>query len=501
MSTRGTQTYLCADIGAESGRIMGGVWDGRAMRLEEIHRFGNGPVRVGNTLRWDLLGLWKGVLAGMRRAGQESGNSVHSIGVDTWALDYVLLDAKGEWLGLPHCYRDARTHGMVEELCRRIPRSEIFARSGLQFMEINSLCQLLAMRLQNPRLLDQAERFLMIPDWIHWALSGRESCEFTNATTTQFLDPSTGTWAAALLEKLEIPTRMLPPLVGPGTLLGPLRTPLVEETGLRGLRVIAPASHDTGSAVVAVPTQHTGRCNWAYLSSGTWSLLGVEIPKADLSDTVLRLNFTNEGGVDGTYRLLRNIMGLWLVQELRRIFDSRGSSSDYATLVLKASEAAPLRSLVDPDDPAFLRPADMVEAVQSACRARGEPIPETEGQLVRCVLESLALRYRQVVTWLEEITGTPIEVIHIVGGGSRNALLNQFTANACNRQVIAGPVETTALGNVLWQARSSGEIASLADARAVVRASCGAEIREFEPQRENLALWESAHARWTLPVV
>lgn len=501
MSGGRAQQYLCVDVGAESGRIMAGAWNGTSLRLEETHRFSNGPVPVGNTLRWDLLGLWKGILAGMRRAHALHGNNICSIGVDTWALDYILLDAHGEWLGLPYCYRDVRTRGLVEELCRRVPRADVFAETGLQFMEINTLVQLLAVQRENPRLLDQARTLLLIPDWIHAALSGQHSCEFTNATTTQFLNPATGQWALSLLERLEIPTHFLPPLIGPGTALGPLLKPVAEETGLSRVHVVAPATHDTGSAVVAVPTHHTGRCTWAYLSSGTWSLLGVEIPRANLSGAVLKYNFTNEGGVDGTYRLLRNIMGLWLVQQLRRAFEERGAPADYAALVEQAHQAPPLRSLVDPDDPGFLRPTNMVEAVQSACRARGEPVPETEGELVRCVLESLALRYRQVIDWLEEITGTPIEVIHIVGGGSRNALLNQFTADACNRPVIAGPVETTALGNLLWQARSAGEIGSLAEARAVVRASCAGEIREFNPQRENLALWESAHARWRAKVV
>jgi rhamnulokinase len=500
MSTRHTQNYLCVDVGAESGRLMAGKWDGRSLFLEEIHRFANGPVSLGDTLRWDLLGLWKGVLTGMRRAGSVLGGSINSIGVDTWALDYVLLDEHDEWLGLPYCYRDARTRGGVEELCKRVPRSEIFAQSGTQFMEINSLCQLLAMARNNPALLEKARTFLMIPDWIHWALSGQKACEFTNATTTQFLNPTTGTWATSLLESFALPTRFLPPLIPPGSHLGPLLPSVGSETGLQKVRVVAPATHDTGSAVVAVPTLHSGRKNWAYLSSGTWSLLGVEIPEANLSDAVLRHNFTNEGGVEGTYRLLRNIMGLWLLQELRRAFESRGSKLQYADLVQKAAEAPPLRSLIDPDHPDFLRPTDMVEAVQSACRSRDEPVPLTEGQLVRCVLESLALRYRQVLDWIEAITGHPIDSIHIVGGGSRNDLLNQFTADACQRAVIAGPVETTALGNLLWQMRSAGEIHSLAEARSIVRTSCAPEIREFLPRRENLALWESAHARWRAPV-
>lgn len=496
-----SQEYICVDIGAESGRVMAGSWNGVSIALNELHRFGNGPVSLGGTLRWDLLGLWKSVVDGLRSAAIACGSSVLSVGVDTWALDFVLLDAHGEWLGLPYCYRDARTRGMVDEICARVPRAEIFAQSGLQFMEINTLCQLMAMRLQNPWLLGQARGFLMIPDWIHWALSGEQACEFTNATTTQFLHPLTGNWAGTLLERLDITPNFLPPIIAPGSDLGPLLRSVAEETGLSRTRVVAPATHDTGSAVVAVPTLHTGRSNWAYLSSGTWSLLGVETTRANLSEAVLRYNFTNEGGVDGTYRLLRNIMGLWLLQQLRRAFHKRGDLLDYDALVSAASRAAPLRSVIDPDNSAFLRPTDMVEAIQTACRVSQEPVPETEGELVRCVLESLAMRYRQVLEQIEEITGTAVEVIHIVGGGSRNALLNQFTANACNRAVVAGPVETTALGNLLWQARSSGEISSLAQAREVVRSSCAREIHYVNPQRENLALWEDAHARWRAKVV
>ena len=490
------QNYLCVDIGAESGRLMSGSWDGDSLKLGEIHRFPNAGIPVAGSLRWDLLGLWREVRAGLKRAARELGSDIRSIGVDTWGLDYVLQDASGEWLGLPYCYRDQRTRGLMERATAIVSRAEIFSQSGVQFMEINTLYQLLATQQSQPHLLERAHKMLLIPDWLHWALCGSEASEFSNASTTQFLHPITKMWSAELLNRLGIPTHFLPELVEAGTDLGALRADLASDCDLPGLRVVAPATHDTGSAVVAVPTLNTGTPSWAYISSGTWSLMGIEVPEAVLNDTVLRHNFTNEGGVDGTYRLLKNIMGLWLVQQLRKSFLNKNSNGDYEQLVNLAAQAPALRSLIDPDDIDFLRPSDMAAAIQNACRKSNQPVPETEGQLVRCALESLALRYRQVLDCLELITGSRIEVVHIVGGGSRNALLNQFTADACNRTVVAGPVETTAIGNLLWQATASGEIGSLSEVRQIVRRSFGGEIQEFHPRAENLAEWDAAHARW-----
>ncbi len=414
------------------------------------------------------------------------------MGVDTWALDYVLLSKSGEMLGLPFNYRDPRTHGLVEEACRRVPRAEIFAESGLQFMPINSLYQLIAHRRRSPEVFDAAETLLMIPDWLNWCLCGAKGVEFTNATTTQLVHPTRRAWSEKLLTAFELPRRIFPEIIAPGARLGNLRSDVISRTGLSGVEVIAPATHDTGSAVVGVPTANTGRANWAYISSGTWSLMGVEVPQAVLTPRALELNLTNEGGVDGTYRLLKNIMGLWLVQQCKRAFDARGRSFDYAELVRLAGEAAPLRSLVDPDDARFLAPDDMPRAIQSFCRETNQPVPETEGQLVRCALESLALKYRVVLGGIEEVTGTAVEVIHIVGGGSRNALLNQFTADACGVPVLAGPTEATVLGNLLMQVRARGELASLADIRGVVRGA--GEVSEFVP--EPSSAWTEAGERF-----
>ncbi len=484
--------YLAVDLGAESGRVIAGRFNGHQVELEELHRFSNGPVQVAGTLRWDLIGLWKEILIGLRQAAQRYGTRIVSVGVDTWGVDYVLLSEKGEMLGQPYNYRDPRTDGMLDHACTRVSRKGIFAATGLQFMPINTLYQVLSMQLNDPKLLAQADRFLMVPDFFHWLLCGSKVVEFTNATTTQFFDPVRRTWALDLLRKFEIPTKMLPEVVAPGTNLGKLRAEVAHATGLPRIDVVAPPTHDTGAAVAAVPTDKTGTANWAYISSGTWSLIGVEVQQAILSDEALKQNVTNEGGIDGTYRLLKNVMGLWLVQQCRRSFERAGNNFDYAQLTQLATAAEAFRSIVQVNDPVFLSPDDMVVAIQDWCRAHQQPVPETEGQIIRCALESLALKYREVLEGIEKLTGETIEVIHIVGGGCKNALLNQFTADACGRTVIAGPTEATALGNVLIQARAAGEIGSLAEIRDVVKAS--SELETYEPR--NAVQWDDAFRRY-----
>ncbi len=486
------QVYLGVDLGAESGRVIAGLWDGKTMQLEELHRFANGGVPIADTLRWNTVGLWSEIQQGLTLAGRKFGKGVTSVGVDTWGVDFALLSKSGELLGQPFHYRDARTNGMFQAAFERVPRQEIFAETGLQFMEINSLYQLLALRKNSPEILAAAETFLMMPDFLNYCLSGARVCEFTDATTTQCVNPKKRAWAYDLLEKCGLPTKMFPEIVPPGNRIGSLRKSLAALTGLDRISVVAPATHDTGSAVAGVPTLHTGKRNWAYLSSGTWSLLGVEVEEALITPRVLELNFTNEGGVDGTYRLLKNIVGLWLVQQCRRAFVAKGRNYDYAQLVDLAVAAPPFRSLIDPNDSLFLNPVDMPQAMQEFCRATGQAVPETEGQFIRCALESLALTYAGVLDGLEELTGVKTDVIHIVGGGSRNHLLNQFTASACNRLVVAGPVEATVLGNLLVQARSQGELQSLAEIRSVVTAS--SELVRFEPA--DVAAWRDARGRF-----
>jgi rhamnulokinase len=486
------QVYLGVDLGAESGRVIAGLWDGAKMKLEELHRFPNGGVAMADSLRWNTLGLWSEIQTGLTAAAKKFGKSIVSVGVDTWGVDFALLSKSGELLGLPFHYRDARTRGILPKAFARVPRVEIFAATGLQFMEINTLFQLLALQANSPELLATADTLLMMPDFLHYCLSGARVSEFTIATTSQCVNPKKRSWDTELLGKFRLPTKIFPEVVQPGTCIGHLRASLAERTGLGPISVVAPAAHDTGSAVAAVPTTNTGKANWAYLSSGTWSLLGVELAEALLSPRALELDVTNEGGVDGTYRLLKNIMGLWLVQQCRRSFAAKGKEISYEQLAQSASEALAFRSLVDPNDDRFLNPPDMPKAIQDFCRETGQPIPETEGQFARCVFESLALTYANVLQGLEGLTGTKIEMVHVVGGGSRNKVLNQFTANACGRPVVAGPVEATVFGNLLVQARSHGEIKTLADIRAAVRAS--SEVTQFDP--ENVAAWEAARARF-----
>ena len=486
------QTYLAIDLGAESGRVIAGLWNGKTLRLEEIHRFPNGPVPLAGSLRWDVLGLWAEIQNGLALAGKKYGKAIVSVGADTWGVDFVLLTRQGELLGLPYHYRDPRTNGMMEKAFRKVPRAEIFAQTGLQFMQLNTLFQLLALKERAPELLDLADTLLFMPDFIHWALCGSRLAEFTIASTSQCLNPLSRNWAVPLLKSFGLPSRIFPKIAPPGATLGQLRPELNGRTGLGPVRVIAPPAHDTASAVAGVPTAHTGKANWAYLSSGTWSLMGVEVAKASLAERTQALNLTNEGGLDGTYRLLKNIMGLWLVQQCKRAFDARGKSYEYRELARLAARSPALRSLVNPDDPRFLNPPDMPKAMQDFCRETGQPVPKSEGELVRCAYESLALKYRQVLGWLEELAGNRIEVIHIVGGGSQSAILNQFTADACQRPVLAGPVEATAMGNLLVQVRSNGELSSLGEIRRVVRNSC--EVKTYSPGRPEA--WDAAQGRF-----
>jgi len=486
--------FLGIDLGAESGRVMAALWNGKRIRLQELHRFPNGPVEIAGTLRWDVLRLWSEIQQGLAIAGRDYGKAVRSAGVDTWGVDFTLLSKSNELLSQPYHYRDTRTRGMMAQAFERVPREEIFAETGLQFMELNTLYQLLALKKNSPEILNAAECLLMMPDFFHWCLTGKRVAEFTEATTTQFFHPTRRAWSHDLLNRFELPTGILPEVVAPGTVLGPMLEAVARRAGLPQIDVVAPASHDTGSAVAAVPTAGAGQGTWAYLSSGTWSLMGLELDKAQLSQRVLEFNLTNEGGVDGTYRLLKNITGLWLVHQCKRSFEAGGRRLEYAELVRLAHEARPLRSLIDPDDSQFLNPPDMPAAIRDFCRESGQPVPETKGALIRCALESIALKYQTVLGCLEEVGGKRVEVIHIVGGGSRNMLLNQFTADACNRAVVAGPVEATVLGNVLVQARACSEIGSLAELRTIVRNSN--KLQNFEPRRANVEMWQRARSRF-----
>jgi rhamnulokinase len=479
---------LAFDLGAESGRGVLGLFDGAQLRLEVVHRFPNGAVRTLDTLHWDVLRLYSEMLVTLRKCAAEHGG-LDGLGIDTWGVDFALLGRGGALLGNPRHYRDPHTEGVMEAAFGRVPRAEIFRRTGLQFMRFNTLFQLLALQRDRSPLLDAAETLLMIPDLFNYWLTGIKVNEASDASTSQLYDPAAHAWAHDLVSALGLPGRILGTLVPAGTVLGPLRHAVIAETGLGAVQVIAPATHDTGSAVAAVPAQGE---SWAYISSGTWSLMGAELPAPLINEQVARYNFTNEGGVSWTTRFLKNIMGLWLVQECRRTWERAGQLYAYDELMRLAEAAPPFGSVVDPDDASFILPASMPAAVADFCRKTGQAPPAEPGAVIRCALESLALRYRWVLERLEELLGRRLDVIHIVGGGCQSALLCQFTADACNRTVLAGPVEATALGNVLVQAMGLGLFGSLAEAREVVRRSF--EVRAYGPH--NPDGWQAPYERF-----
>lgn len=477
--------FVACDLGAESGRCMLGRFDGERIDLKEISRFPNGPVQIADHLHWDVLRLFGEIVDGLRRCARD-GHRPAGIGLDTWGVDFALLDRADHLIGNPYHYRDRRTEGMVEEAVRRAPREEIFAATGIQFMPINTLYQLLSMVIHDDPQLEQAQALLMMPDLLNFWLCGRKACEFTAATTSQCVDPRVRDWARPLLQRLRIPTRILQPVVPPATVLGPMRSDVADVTGLGPVPVIAPACHDTAAAVAAVPAE--GR-DFAYISSGTWSLVGIESAEPVLTPAALRYNLTNEGGIAGTFRVLKNVTGLWLVQECRRQWEHDGPV-EYAELMRLAAQAPAFGPIIDPDEEQFLRPTDMPAAIRRACRESGQPEPADRAAVVRCILESLALKSRWVINRLEEVTARQIRTIHIVGGGSRNELLCRLTADATGCVVYAGPAEATATGNVLGQAMALGELTSLADLRAVARRS--AQPVGYEPRPD--ARWDGAMA-------
>jgi len=432
-------------------------------------------------LHWDVHKLWDEIKTGISiSAGRFP---LESIALDTWGVDFALLDKNGALLGNPYHYRDSRTDGILNEAFKRVPRAEIFAQTGIQFMQLNTLYQLLAMVIARDPQLEAAHTFLTIPDLFNYWLSGKIVCEFTNATTTQCFNPLTHTWAAPLLESLGIPTRIFPSICEPGISLGTLLPAIASKTGADPIPVIAPACHDTGSAVAAAPASNA---DFAWLSSGTWSILGAEVRQPVLSEKALEYNFTNEGGVFGAWRLSKNIMGLWLVQECKREWNL-----SYDELTRLAAEAKPFLAVLDPDNNIFLHPGNMPEKIRKFCADTQQPIPQTQGEIVRVALESLALKYRFVLGRLEELAGKRLAPLHIFGGGTKNRLLNQFGADATGRTVIAGPVEATAIGNILMQAIALGEVGSLSDARAIVRKSF--DVETYQPRHRTG--WDDAYAK------
>jgi sugar (pentulose or hexulose) kinase len=451
-------------------------FDGRQLSARELRRFSNPLTVINGTTCWDFLHLWREIQAGI-----EKGKDLHpaSIGVDTWGVDFALLDRQGQLVSNPVSYRDGRTEGMMDAVFDRVPRSEVFSQTGIQFMRINTLYQLMSLLERKSPQLQIADTLLMAPDLLNYWLTGVKVSEFSNATTTQMFNPVTNNWAMEMLESIGLPTHILPEIVVPGTRLG----------AYEGIPVVAPACHDTGSAVAAVPTATR---NYAYISSGTWSLLGLEVEKPIINAAALAANVTNEGGVYGSYRLLKNITGMWLVQQCRQTWTDEGQVYSYGELVELARQASPFMSFIDPNDSTFLPAGDHPAWIKEFCSNSGQLVPEKKGSILRTILESLALKYKETLETLQQMSRQRVEVIHIMGGGSQNELLNQMTADATGLPVYAGPIEATVLGNALVQLISLGEIDDLAQGRQVVATSV--DEKRYEPQYS--APWQDAYDRF-----
>jgi rhamnulokinase len=481
-------TFAAVDLGAQSGRVAVGRFDGERLGVTEVHRFPNVPVRTRGTLNWDILRLYQDVLDGLGAAAREAGH-VDSIAVDSWAVDFALIDSKGRLVQNPVHYRDARRARAMDGVLTRVPARELYDRTGIQLMPINTVFELGAMASEADPALEAADTMLLIPDLVHYWLCGAATSEFTNATTTQCFDPHTGGWATDLLERLDVPTRLLPDVVQPGTRLAPLSRSVADDTRLRDAEVVAVATHDTGSAVAGVPFREKGS---VFISAGTWALVGLEVHAPVITDAAFAANLTNEGGVGGTFRLLRNVTGLWLIHECRRVWAQEGREHSFDQLIALAKDAPALQSFIDPNDAAFDDPGDMPARVRAFCAHTGQTEPIDPGAVVRCILESLALKHAQTIDLLASVTGISPREVHVVGGGARNELLCRWTADASGLPVIAGPEEATLLGNMLVQAMALGEISSLAEGREVISASLVPAI--YEPQETST--WREAKQRF-----
>ncbi|MBM7564165.1 rhamnulokinase [Paenibacillus sacheonensis] len=481
-------SILAYDLGASSGRALLGRLNNRTIEVEEVHRFGNDPVVVGDRMHWDILRLYHDIKQGLLKA-KHAGETISSLAIDSWAVDFGLVGRGGELLGNPYHYRDRHTDGVMERTMERLTASRIFGRSGIQFLPFNTIYQLAALKEADSPLLEQAKHFLMIPDLLRYFLTGEMHNEFSNATTTQFYNPVLGGWDAELLADIGISPSLFGNVVQPGTRVGQLRASLTEELGIDAIPVFAVAEHDTGSAVAAVPALER---DFAYLSCGTWSLMGTEVDQPVMGELAQTLNFTNEGGVGGTFRLLKNIMGLWILNESHRTWEKAGLSYSFPELVALAEKAPAFRSLIDPDDPMFLHAGDMPSRIANYCERTGQQAPQSPGEFVRCILESLALKYRYVLELTERLSGKSFSGLHMVGGGIQNALLCQWSANAIGKPVWAGPVEGSALGNLAVQWIAQGELSDIWEARKVIRESFPVTV--YEPR--DGAQWEDAYGRF-----
>ncbi len=480
---------IAFDFGASSGRAVLGHYDGESIKTEVLWRFSNDPVQVGNTLHWDTLRLLHETKQGLYAAKREGHKDIAGIGIDTWGVDFGLLDNRGALIGNPVHYRDMRTLGYMEKAADKVSKKEIYSQTGIQFMEINTLYHLMAIAEKTPEMLERAKTLLFTPDLMGYFLTGEKVCERTIASTSQMLNPITGDWAYSILNYLSIPSHMLLPVTDPLRRNGILTNELQEELGIGAVPVLSIGGHDTASAVVSVPAEGD---NFAYLSSGTWSLMGVELDKPILSDLAFSMNVTNEGGVNKTTRLLKNIMGLWILQECKREWDRQGETESFDQLAEMAEQEPAFRSLIDPDSAEFGKPGHMINKIKDFCIGTHQQVPESKGAIVRCILESLAMKYRKTFIELETLTEKTIPVLHVVGGGSRDTLLNQFTADALNRPVMTGPSEATALGNLTGQLMALGEINGMTEARALIHKS-------VEPQivmPKNTSIWNDGYEKF-----
>lgn len=469
-----SKVYLAADFGGGSGRVIAGWLEDGKLTMEEIHRFGNRQVRLGDHVYWDFPALFEDMKAGLKKAASK-GYEVESIGVDTWGVDFGLIDRDGQLLGNPVCYRDARTAGMTEKLFETLNPTEHYATTGIQVMEINTLAQLLS--IKGTAQLEAAEHLLFMPDLFSYFLTGKATNEYCIASTSELLDAKRREWSWETIEALGLPKRIFGDIVMPGTVRGELRKDIAEETGLKDVKVIAVGSHDTASAVAAVPAIE-GDGPVAFLSSGTWSLLGIELPEPILTEEARQAEFTNEGGVGGRIRFLQNITGLWILQRLMAEWKERGEEQTFGELLPAAAQAS-ISSIIPVADAAFTNPPSMEKAISGYCRQSNQPVPQTKGEFVRCLFQSLAKKYKDAIEGVNGLLPESLKRLHIIGGGSQNGLLNQFTADALGIPVWAGPVEATAMGNILVQAMAAGEVADLAELREVVRRSVTPKV--FEP--------------------
>ena len=476
--------FFAVDLGATSGRTIIGTLTNGKFSLEELTRFDNNLIQTGGRFYWDIYALYFEIIKGLKLAAQRQ-IPVTSIGIDTWGVDFVFVGKDKAILRNPRAYRDPHTFGMMEEYFEKcVDKKKVYDITGIQFMNFNSLFQLYAMRRNEDSALEQAEKVLFVPDCLSYMLTGNMVCEYTIASTSQILDPKTKELDNQLLESVGLSRDKFAPMVNPASVIGTLTPEVQEMTGLGAVPVVAVAGHDTASAVAAVPASDE---RFAYLSSGTWSLMGIETKDAVINDKSFEYNFTNEGGIEGTTRFLKNICGMWLYERCRKEWTDAPKS--HSELQAEAIKVKPFQSLINPDDPTFANPASMVEAIQDYCRNTGQHVPQGYAEICRCIFDSLALRYRQVFTWLKEFASFPIEKLHIIGGGSLNAYLNQFTANSTGVEVLAGPQEGTAIGNIMLQAKACGAVGDIWEMRKIIAQSI--EMKHFVPQDKQL--WDEAY--------